>query len=244
MKCINDKWNEDGPPDWFKKIKKSIISKKQILIEKIIKQVRETLPSMVTSGDTVYRFHSFLRVSYDNLFQGKWNTKAKMMNKYDKNKPLIEQLTYPQLYYVYEITKSIENKKILGLLNIQSLKYRKKLKFPNSKINYKNNPEYYIYTSNEKGALKIEPYKTEILKFEDDQNKLYELFINYINNNDLIGADMIRKFIQIGIKKHKDNNLFVKKLLEINNNQIYCKWIDSFNWKISDPYKPNKNIKD
>ena len=129
---------------------------------------------MVTSGDTVYRFHSFLRVSYDNLFQGKWDTKAKRMNKYDKTKPLIEQLTYPQLYYVYEITKSIENKKILGLLNIQSLKYRKKLKFPNSKINYKNNPEYYIYTSNEKGALEVEPYKTEILKFKDDQNKLYK----------------------------------------------------------------------
>ena len=34
--------------------------------------------------------------------------------------------------------------------------------------------------------------------------------INYINNNDLIGADMIRKFIQIGIKKDKNNNLFVK----------------------------------
>ena len=63
-----------------------------------------------------------------------------------------------------------------------------------------------------------------------------------INNNDLIGADMIRKFIQIGTKKDKDSNLFVKKLLEINNNQIYCNWIESFNWKISDPYKPNKNL--
>ena len=54
---------------------------------------------------------------------------------------------------------------------------------------------------------------------------------------------MIRKFIQIGIKKNKNNNLFVKRLLEINNNQIYYNWINSFNWKISNPYKPNKNIK-
>jgi len=241
MKCINDKWNKDGPPDWFKKIKSSIISKKKILIEKINNQVREVLPKMVVKGDTVYRFHSFLRVSYDNLFQGKWDVKAKMMNKFDKNKPLIEQLTYPQLYYVYKIAKSLENKKTLALLNVQSLIYRKKLKFPNSKINYKNNPEYYIYTSNEKGALEIEPYKTEIIKFEDDQNKLYQLFLKYIDDNDLIGADMIRKFIQIGIKKNK--KLFIKKLIEINNNQIYSNWISSFNWKISNPYKPNKNIK-
>jgi hypothetical protein len=243
MKCINDKWNKDGPPDWFKKIKNSIISKKKILIEKINNQVREVLPKMVVKGDTVYRFHSFLRVSYDNLFQGKWDVKAKMMNKFDKNKPLIEQLTYPQLYYVYKIAKSLENKKTLALLNVQSLIYRKKLKFPNSKINYKNNPEYYIYTSNEKDALEIEPYKTEIIEFEDDQNKLYQLFLKYLDNNDLIGADMIRKFIQIGIKKNKNKNLFINILKEINDNQIYSNWINSFNWKISDPYKPDKNIK-
>ena len=243
MKCINDKWNKDGPPDWFKKIKNSIISKKKILIEKINNQVREVLPKMVVKGDTVYRFHSFLRVSYDNLFQGKWDIKAKMMNKFDKNKPLIEQLTYPQLYYVYKIAKSLENKKTLALLNVKSLIYRKKLKFPNSKINYKNNPEYYIYTSNEKDALEIEPYKTEIIEFEDDQNKLYQLFLKYLDNNDLIGADIIRKFIQIGIKKNKNKNLFINKLKEINDNQIYSNWINSFNWKISNPYKPDKNIK-
>jgi len=250
MKCINDKWNKDGPPGWFIKIKKSIISKKKILIEKINKQVREILPILSISspssqGTKVYRFHSFLRVSYDTLFQGKWDVKAKMMNKYDKNKPLISQLTYPQLYYVYEITKSMENKKILELLNIQSLKYRKKLKFPNSKINYRNNPEYYIYTykTNEKEVLEIEPYKTEILESNSGSNLYYyTLGVNYLNNNDLIGADMVCKFIQINIKKNK-NNLLVKKLLKIKNNPIYINWINSFNWKISNPYKPIKFIK-
>jgi len=239
MKCINDKWNKDGPPTWFKKIKKSIVSKKEILIEKINNQVREVLPKMVAKGDTVYRFHSFLRVSYDNLFQGKWDVKAIMMNKFNKNRPLIEQLTFPQLYYVYKITKLIENKKTLALLNIQSLKYRKKLKFPNKKINYRTNPEYYIYTTSEKGMMEIEPYKSEIIEFQEDPKKLYELFIKYIDDNDLIGADMTRKFIQIGTIK---NNLFVKKLTKINNNQIYLDWIKSFNWKTSNPYKPDKNI--
>jgi len=242
MKCINDKWNKDGPPDWLKKIKKNILAEKKILIKKINNQVRKRLPKMVAKGDKVYRFHSFLRVSYDTLFQGKWNIKAKMMNKFDKNKPLMEQLTYPQLYYVYKIAKSIENKKVLSLLNIESLKYRKKLKFPNNKINYKINPEYYLYTPNEKYTLEIEPYNTLIYKFENDCNKLFKLFVDYINNNDLIGADMIRKYVQLGIKKNKNKNLFLKKLLEIKNNKIYLNWINSFNWKILNPYKPNKYI--
>jgi hypothetical protein len=242
MKCTNDKWNKDGPPDWFKKIRKYILAEKKILIKKLNNQVRKRLPKMVAKGDKVYRFHSFLRVSYDTLFQGKWNIKAKMMNKFDKNKPLMEQLTYPQLYYAYEIAKLIENKKVLSLLNIESLKYRKKLKFPNNKINYKINPEYYIYTPNEKDTLDIEPYKTLIYKFKDDYNKLFELFLDYINNNDLIGADIIRKYVQLGIKQNKNNNFFSKKLLQIKNNKIYLNWVDSFNWKILNPYKPDKYI--
>jgi hypothetical protein len=236
MKCINDKWDNNKPPDWFNKLNKSIMLKKISLIEKINNQVREVLPSIVAKGDTVYRYHSFLRVSYDHLFQGKWNIKAKLMNKFDENKPLINQLTYPQLYYVYKITKSIENKKILALLNIQSLKYRKKLKFPNNKINYQTNPEYYIYTSNEKDALEIKPYNSQIIKFIDKPNKLYKLFLNYINNNDLIGADITYKFFQISIEKN------INKLSKMNNNKIYLDWIKSFNWKILDPYKPTHYI--
>jgi hypothetical protein len=55
---------------------------------------------------------------------------------------------------------------------------------------------------------------------------------------------MIRKYVQLGIKtnKNKNNNLFIKKLLQINNNKIYLEWVNSFNWKILNPYKPNKYI--
>jgi len=53
--------------------------------------------------------------------------------------------TYPQLYFLYKITKSLKNKKTLSQLNINSLKYCKKLKFSNNKINYHKNPEYYIW---------------------------------------------------------------------------------------------------
>jgi hypothetical protein len=131
MKCLNDKWTSREAPEWYIKIRKYILSKKTKLINEIDEQVRNRLPSLVKKGDTVYRFHSFLRVSYDCLFQGKWDTKAKMMNKYNDGEPLLYQLTFPQLYFVYEITKSLETKEILSKLNIESLRYRKKLKLVN-----------------------------------------------------------------------------------------------------------------
>ena len=230
MKCINDKWNKNISPDWFIKIKKSILIRKNTLINKINYQVRKKLPSLISKGDKVFRFHSFLRICYDHLFQGKWNVKAKMMNKYNKNKPLLNQLTFPQLYYIYKISKSLENKKILSKLNIQSLRYRNKLKFPNNDINYRNNPEYYIYTPNAK-KFKIKPYMTEI---EKNSSKLYHLFLNYIKNKDFIGADIIRKHIQM--------NHFYKELKLIENNKLYHEWCNTFNWRKADPYQPNKYI--
>jgi hypothetical protein len=237
MKCINDKWTKEGPPKWFLKIKEYISIKKEKLIEKIDKQVREKLPSLTIKGDTVYRFHSFLRVSYDYLFQGKWNVKAKLMNKYNKNSPLLHQLTFPQLFYVYKITKLLEDKKMLSKLNIQSLKYRKKIKFPNKNINYKTNPEYYIYTPYYKDALDIEPYKSEILPVSNNSLKIYNLFLKYIENEDFIGADICRKYIQ-----SNKFNTFEILLDQVNNNEFYTKWINSFNWKIKDPFQPKEYI--
>jgi len=231
MKCKNDKWTKNEKPYWFIKIGKLILKKKEKLIKKIDKQVREKLPS-ISKGNRVYRFHSFLRVSYDYLFQGKWDVKAKLMNKFDSGKPLLYQLTYPQLYYIDKITKSLENKKTLSLLNTQSLIYRKKLKFPNVKINYKLNPEYYIYTKSTEGALVVEPYKSEIDYEGKSYTQLYNLFLKYIKKNDLIGADMCRKYIQIN-----GNNLE-----SIYNNEIYKNWICGFNWKNTGPFKPKKFI--
>lgn len=236
MKCVNDIWTKRSHPYWFENIKNNILKNKNNLIDKINIQVRQVLPSLVEKGDKVYRFHSFLRISYDHLFQGKWNVKAKLMNKYNKDKPLLYQLTYPQLYFLYKITKLLKNKKTLSLLNINSLKYRKKLKFPNDKINYYKNPEYYIYTKYDNEALLIQPYSEKIVLLYNNKEsnnsclQIFNLFNNYITNNDFIGADVCRKFIQLGTKS-KYNNIFLKKLIIINDNDKYLKWINSFNWQ-------------
>ena len=236
IKCENDKWTNRSIPIWFTKLKNLILEKKKKLIDKINFQVRNKLPSLISSGDRVIRFHSFLRVIYDHLFQGKWDVKAKMMNKFDTKKPLINQLTYPQLYFTYQISKSLENKKTLSLLNTQSLRYRKKLKFPDSKIDYKQNPEFYIYTSNIIGMLIVEPYKNKNIDI------LYNYFLEYIQKNDFISADIVRKYIQYRSTKLVKNKDILKKLEMINNNLKYLEWINTFNWKKTDPYKPNQYI--
>ncbi len=132
MKCANDKWTKRTKPKWFESLSKKILELKSKLKSQILSRVNEELPSLAKkNGWTVYRSHSFLRVSYDNLFQGKWDDKAKYMNKYDKSVSLINQLTYPQLYFVNEITKSLKKPDILNELNIQSLMYRNKQKYKN-----------------------------------------------------------------------------------------------------------------
>lgn len=133
LKCKNDKWTKRDKPIWFVKLKKKVDNKKTKLIEKILNQVKVVLPPMmINKKTTVKRFHSFLRVSYDFLFQGKWDIKAKLMNTYNENEPLINQLTFPQLYFLQKITKLIENEDFLEKLNIESLKYRKKQKYKKS----------------------------------------------------------------------------------------------------------------
>ena len=250
MKCSNDIWTNRQKPVWFENIKKLILKNKEMLINNINKQVREVLPSLVEKGDGVFRFHSFLRVSYDHLFQGKWDVKAMLMNKYEKNKPLIHQLTYPQLYYLYEITKTLKNKKILSILNINSLRYRKKLKFPNNLINYSKNQEYYIYNISENDVEMIQPYNKIIIPmFNIDNNKeskrsclkIFKLFNNYIENDNLIGADVCRKIIQLG-SKSSYNDIYLEKLIIINNNDRYIKWINTFNWRNNKPIIPKKYI--
>jgi hypothetical protein len=163
------------------------------------------------------------------------------MNRYDKNKPLLYQLTFPQLYYVYQISKSLENKNILSRLNIESLRYRNKLKFPMKNINYRENQEYYVYTK--KGSLDVEPYCSEIRNVIDNYKKVFNLLVKYIKNKDFIGIDMIRIY-------YKSNKfLDVKELEEleevigaIDTNDSYKNWTNKFNWKIAEPYRPMQYI--
>lgn len=76
-----------------------------------------------------------------------------------------------------------------------------------SSIDYRKFPECYRIGRGEQGVLTCEPYKSEILPFwrfktpeiaKKSAYKIYRLFLAYVSANDFVGADMARKFLQMG----------------------------------------------
>ncbi|MGK9175922.1 DUF4385 domain-containing protein [Yokenella regensburgei] len=74
-------------------------------------------------------------------------------------------------------------------------------------INFREHPECYQVGRGEQGVLLVEPYKSEILpwwRYKDPESatksaeKIYQLFEAYRQQDDFVGMDMARKFIQMG----------------------------------------------
>ncbi|EMO0657754.1 DUF4385 domain-containing protein [Salmonella enterica] len=76
-----------------------------------------------------------------------------------------------------------------------------------SSIDFRQQPELYQVGRGEQGVLLVEPYKSEILPFwryKDEASamksaeQIYPLFEAYRQQDDFVGMDMARKFIQMG----------------------------------------------
>lgn len=74
-------------------------------------------------------------------------------------------------------------------------------------IDYRKHPEKYLVGKGEQGVLVCEPYKTEIGKYwrfktpeiaQQSSEKIIKLFSRYLDKNEFIGADMARKYLQMG----------------------------------------------
>lgn len=74
-------------------------------------------------------------------------------------------------------------------------------------IDYRQNPEKYFVGKGEQGVLICEPFKSEILPYwrfktpdlaEKSSEKIFELFLEYLKKEEFVGADMARKFLQMG----------------------------------------------
>ena len=84
-------------------------------------------------------------------------------------------------------------------------------------LDYKNldlreNSHLYRVGKGEQGVLLVEPYKSEILPFwrfrtpkvaQLSADKIYELFLDYLKSKDFVGADMARKFLQMGYTRSR-----------------------------------------
>ncbi len=74
-------------------------------------------------------------------------------------------------------------------------------------VNFRDHPEKYKIGKGEQGVLMAEPYKSEILPFwkfrtpeiaSESAKTIYSMFIKYGEQNDFVGMDMARKFLQMG----------------------------------------------
>lgn len=74
-------------------------------------------------------------------------------------------------------------------------------------IDFRQSPELYRIGKGEQGVLLVEPYKSEILPYwrfktpelaRKSSEEIYQLFLGYLEQVDFVGADMARKFLQMG----------------------------------------------
>jgi hypothetical protein len=79
-------------------------------------------------------------------------------------------------------------------------------------IDFRQHPELYRIGRGEQGVLLVEPYKSEILpywKFKTPEiarqsaDAIYNLFLTYKTQQDFVGMDMARKFLQMGYTRSR-----------------------------------------
>ncbi|GAB5493284.1 MAG: DUF4385 domain-containing protein [Phototrophicaceae bacterium] len=80
------------------------------------------------------------------------------------------------------------------------------------KLNFRETPHLYRIGKGEQGVLSVEPYKSEILPHwrfrtpdiaQESADKIYEMFLDYLDEDDFVGADMARKFLQMGYTRSR-----------------------------------------
>lgn len=77
-------------------------------------------------------------------------------------------------------------------------------------VDFRQHPELYRVGKGEQGVLLVQPYKSEILPFwrfrdpavaRESSERIYGLFLAYLAADDFVGADMARKFLQMGFTR-------------------------------------------
>lgn len=120
-------------------------------------------------------------------------------------------------------------------------------------IDIRAHPELYQIGRGEQGVLLVEPYKSEILphwRFKTpaiarkSANKIYAMFKKYKSQNDFVGMDMARKFLQMGYTRarrytnHKGGRKYSedgKKILPFQNDKVKAESAEIFRekWRLA-----------
>ncbi len=79
-------------------------------------------------------------------------------------------------------------------------------------IDFRKNPHLYQVGIGEQGVLLVEPYKSELVQHwrfktpdiaKKSSETIYNMFLEYKKQNDFVGMDMARKFLQMGYTRSR-----------------------------------------
>ncbi|MCX2575086.1 DUF4385 domain-containing protein [Pedobacter sandarakinus] len=79
-------------------------------------------------------------------------------------------------------------------------------------VDYRKHPEFYRVGKGEQGVLICQPYKAEIGPYwrfktpaiaAKSAEKIYQLFLMYLQNGEFVGADLARKYLQMGYTRSR-----------------------------------------
>ncbi|MBZ9716082.1 DUF4385 domain-containing protein [Deinococcus multiflagellatus] len=79
-------------------------------------------------------------------------------------------------------------------------------------LDLRAHPELYRVGVGEQGVLLVQPYKGEILPHwrfatpevaRESSETIYQMFLDYLSAGDFVGADMARKFLQMGFTRSR-----------------------------------------
>ena len=105
-------------------------------------------------------------------------------------------------------------------------------------VDYKQNPLKYRIGRGQQGVLICQPYKNELYplwrfktpeKAKQSCDDIYNKFIQYLNDDDFVGADMAKKYLHMGFTRSR----------RYWNHSSGRKWINDGEWKVL-PYDRNE----
>ncbi len=79
-------------------------------------------------------------------------------------------------------------------------------------LDLRTHPELYRVGVGEQGVLLVQPYKSELLPHwrfatpdvaRESSERIYGMFLAYLEAGDFVGADMARKFLQMGFTRSR-----------------------------------------
>ena len=94
--------------------------------------------------------------------------------------------------------------------NIETLQMQEYFEKWNPNVDYRENPHLYNIGRGQQGVLLCEPYKSEICahwrfktpeEAEISSQKIYSMFLDFIEQGDFVGADMAKKFLHMGFTR-------------------------------------------